>query len=101
MTSDKTPVLDAIDAWRGLAPCILLESFANCCLNIIRASHTVYLLELYTQLPKAGANKEKALVVGAFSRPGHREILQSPVVSSSLSYLHCSYLESLYLSSWI
>ena len=46
VTSDKTPVLDAIDAWRGLAPCILIESFANCCLNIIRASHTVYLLEL-------------------------------------------------------
>ena len=96
MTSDKTPVLDAIDAWRGLAPCILLESFANCCLNIIRASHTVYLLELSMQLPEAGANKEKPLV-GAFSKPGqfgHCEILQSPIVSSSLSYLHCSYLES-------
>ena len=84
MTSDKTPVLDAIDAWRGLAPCILLESFANCCLNIIRASHTVYLLELSTELPEAGANKEKA-PVGAFSRPGHCEIVQSPVDSSSLS----------------
>ena len=81
MTSDKTPVLDAIDAWRGLAPCILLESFANCCLNIIRASHTVYLLELSTQLPEAGANKEKALVVGAFSRPGHCEILQIPLTA--------------------
>ena len=95
MTSDKTPVLDAIDAWRGLAPCILLESFANCCLNIIRASHTVYLLELSTELPEEGGNKEKALVVGAFYRAGHCEIVQSPVDSSSLSYLHCSYLESL------